>query len=199
MKSLRYKTSKEKSNIEKINSYTNKVDLIKNSNELLGIGGSVSKIYFETYFKNLNFKGRKPRCKTDIFNLLLDIGYYYLFNFIDANLELYGFDNFYGFYHKLFFQRKSLVCDIIEPFRGIIDRRIRKSYNLKQIDNNNFYLKNGQYYIKQKYNKKYSNIFLKEILLYKEQIFIYIQKYYRSFMKNKKINNYPNFYLEEIK
>jgi len=199
MKSLRYKTPKEKSNIEKINYYINKINFIKDSNELLGIEGSSSKIYFKTYFKNLDFKGRKPRCKTDIFNLLLDIGYYYLFNFIDANLELYGFDNFYGFYHKLFFQRKSLVCDIIEPFRVIIDRRIKKSYNLKQIDNNNFYFKNGQYHIKQKYNKKYSNIFLKEILLYKEKIFLYIQRYYRSFMKNKDINNYPNFYLEEIK
>ena len=193
IESLRYKTPKEKISLNKIKFILNKVDFVKNSQELLGFEGTISKLYFEIYFKNLEFKGRKPRCKQDIFNLLLDIGYYYLFNFIDAILELYGFDTYYGFYHKLFFQRKSLVCDIIEPFRSIIDRRIKKSYNLKQINNDDFYFKNGQYYIKREFNKKYSEIFLKEILKYKESIFLYIQLYYRCFIKNKDINKYPIF------
>lgn len=199
MKSLRYKTQKEKESIKKVKSIIDKITPTQNSQYLLGLEGNTSKLFFTTYYKNTEFVGRKPRCKCDIFNLLFDIGYYYLFNFIEANLELYGFDTFYGIYHKLFFQRKSLVCDLIEPFRCIIDRKIKKSYNLKQIDKKDFYLKNGQYHIKRKSSKKYSKLFLKEILSYKEDIFLYIQKYYRCFIKEANIDNYPLFNIEAKK
>lgn len=193
LKSLKYISINEKLTISKVNILLEKINYTNNSQELLGIEGNASKLYFEVYFKNLEFKGRKPRCKIDIFNLLLDIGYFYLFNFIDSNLELYGFDTYHGVYHKLFYQRKSLVCDIIEPFRVIIDKIIKKAYNLKQINNDDFYLKSGQYYIKKEFNKKYSELFLLEILKYKEDIFLYIQSYYRSFMKGKAVKNYPFF------
>jgi len=196
MISLRYKTVKEKSSISKVKGLLKQTDFAQNCQELLGIEGTASKLFFETYFKNLNFNGRRPRCKDDIFNLLLDIGYHYLFNFVEANLELYGFDTYYGFYHKLFFQRKSLICDLMEPFRCIIDRRIRKSLNLKQINKDDFYFKNGQFYIKREFNKKYSELMLREILQHKEKIFLYIQSYYRSFIKEKEIDEYPNFTIE---
>ena len=193
MTSLRYKTSNEKESITKVKALLKQISVVEHSQELLGIEGNTSKLYFRTYFKNLDFNGRRPRCKDDIFNLLLDIGYYYLFNFIEANLELYGFDTYYGFYHKLFFQRKSLICDLIEPFRCIIDRRIRKSFNLKQIKKDDFNFKNGQYHLKREFNKKYSQLFLREILLYKESIFLYIQSYYRAFIKSKKVDSFPIF------
>ena len=151
MNRLRYKTVREKKNIQTMKKLMKQIQNQKDSQKLLGIEGSASKIFFKTYFKNMNFGGRKPRCRTDILNVLLDIGYHYLFNFIDANLELYGFDTYYGVYHKLFFQRKSLVCDIIEPFRCIIEKRIRKSYNLKQINEKDFGYKNNQYFLKREY------------------------------------------------
>ena len=198
MNSLRYKTVTEQQAIAKINAVLQQIPDAQDSQELLGIEGTASKLFFETYFKNLGFKGRRPRCKDDIFNLLLDIGYYYVFNFIEANLELYGFDTYYGFYHKLFFQRKSLICDLVEPFRCIIDRKIRKSFNLKQINKDEFYFKNGQYYVKRDFNKKYSQLFLKEILLYKEHIFLYIQAYYRAFIKEKTTECFPEFNIEVV-
>jgi len=37
---------------------------------------------------------------------------------------------------------------------------------------------------------------LREILQHKEKIFLYIQSYYRSFIKGKKIDEYPNFTIE---
>ena len=106
----------------------------ENVKELLGIEGNASKIFFSSYFRSLRWKRREPRCRQDINNLLLDIGYTYLFNFIEGLLSLYGFDIYCGVYHTFFYQRKSLVCDIIEPFRCIIDRRLRKAHNLGQID-----------------------------------------------------------------
>ncbi len=168
MTSIRYKTAKEKITIQKVKYLLLKIDKCINSKELLGIEGTASKLYYSTYFKNLDFKGRRPRSKEDVFNLLFDIGYYYLFNFIEANLELYGFDTYYGFYHKLFYQRKSLVCDIIEPFRCIIDRKIKNGFNLKQINLDEFYEKNNQFYVKKDFSKKYSQFFIKEILSYKQ-------------------------------
>lgn len=196
---LRYKSKLESNSIKKIDKFLEGIDNVIDSEQLLGIEGSASKEFFSVYFRNLDFKGRKPRCRSDIFNLLLDIGYHYLFNFIEANLVLYGFDTYCGFYHKFYFQRKSLVCDIVEPFRCIIDKRIRKSYSLKQINENDFYISNGQYSIKRDLNKKYSKIFLKEILKNKEEIFLYIQSYYRSFMKSKEPNEFPFFSISDSK
>lgn len=196
MKSLRYKTTQEKLHIDKMKFLISQINSCSSNQEMLGIEGNASKLFFKVYFKNLDFKGRRPRAKEDIFNLLLDIGYHYLFNFIEANLELYGFDTYYGVHHTLFYQRKSLVCDIIEPFRCIIDRKIRKGFNLKQIDRNDFYEKNGQYFIKKEYNKKYSQFFLKEILSFKEEIFVFIQSYYRNFIKENDISQYSKFTLE---
>ncbi len=193
LKELRYKSKDLKLVIKQLEIFLGKVNYCKSFNELLGLEGNVAKLYFKIYFKNLNFKGRKPRIKSDIINLLLDIGYFYLFGFIEANLLLYGFDIYYGFYHKLFYQRKSLVCDIIEPFRIIIDKKIRKMYNLKQVDNKDFYCKNGIYFLKKDKSKKYSELFLKEILKYKKEIFLFIRDFYRALIKNKDIQRYPLF------
>ena len=199
IKSLRYKTQLEKADILKFKSILRNIDSTREGNELLGMEGNASKLFFRVYFKNLDFNTRRPRARQDVFNLLFDIGYFYLFNFIEANLELYGFDIYYGVYHRLFYQRKSLVCDVIEPFRCIIDRKIKKGFNLKQIDKNDFGVRNGQYFVKKGFNKKYSEFFLKEILSHKEEIFLYVQQYYRSVMKNRDVKDYPDFFLEELK
>ena len=59
--------------------------------------------------------------------MTLDIGYTMLFNIVDAMLQIYGFDTYYGVFHRCFYMRKSLVCDIMEPMRPIIDYEIRKA------------------------------------------------------------------------
>ena len=96
----------------------------------------------------MDWIGRYPRTKIDKNNLLLDMGYTFLFHFLKALLLLYGFDIYEGFYHRRFYQRKSLVCDIEEPFRAIIDEAMRKSFNLGQIKDSDFGFANGQYFLK---------------------------------------------------
>lgn len=159
--------------------------------ELMGLEGLASKIFFNTYFRPLGWKRREPRCKRDIYNLLLDIGYTYLFNFVDAILALYGFDRYYGVHHTLFYQRKSLVCDIVEPFRCIIDRRLRKAYNLKQIEPEDFFFFGNKYHLEWKKEAKYTRLFLKDILEEKEHIFRFCQAYYRWFVREKTIVQFP--------
>ena len=73
-----------------------------NFQEILGIEGVSSRLYFTYMFDNMNWNGRNPRTKKDIINLLLDIGYMQLFHIIDAMLNLYGFDTYKGVYHKEF-------------------------------------------------------------------------------------------------
>lgn len=158
----------------------------KSNKELLGIEGSLSKIYFGRIFAKMDWKRRVPRARQDINNLLLDIGYFYLFNFIDAILRSYGFDTYKGFYHKLFFQRKSLACDIMEPFRVVIDRQLVKSFNLRQINIKDFSCKNGVWRIKPGRSVEYSTLFMNAILNRKEDIHGYVKGFYRFLLGKEK-------------
>ena len=169
------------------------VDSVSTSQELLGIEGNASKLFFSTYFRPLQWKRREPRCRLDINNFLLDIGYTYLFNFVEGMLSLYGFDLYCGVYHTFFYQRKSLVCDIVEPFRCIIDRRLRKAHNLGQIDCNDFFIQNHHYNLQWKSQQKYIRLFMKDIMEEKENIFIFCQSYYRWFIRDLAIEKFPQY------
>jgi len=167
---------------------------IKDREQLLGIEGNVGKHYFQSLFANIGWVRRAPRTKEDIVNVLLDIGYTYLFNYCDALLRLFGFDTYKGFYHQLFFQRKSLVCDVMEPIRPIIDYQLLKSFNLKQIKKTDFVFKKGRFEFKEgfKTSKIYSSIFLETINTRKEDIYLYILNFYRFVMDDTKYK-FPEF------
>ena len=89
--------------------------------------------------------------------------------------------------------RKSLVCDLIEPFRPIIDHTTRKAINLGQLKPEDFRQQNKRFVLDWKNSKKYTGIYLTEIMKRKEDIFLYIQGYYRAFMKKKAANDFPVF------
>jgi CRISPR-associated protein Cas1 len=164
---------------------------------IMGVEGSIARVYFNNIFDSVDWKGRKPRIKFDMTNSVLDIGYTILFNFIEALLNLYGFDLFVGVLHQQFYMRKSLVCDLIEPFRAMIDWQIRKSINLGQFKEDDFNVINGQYLLKWSENPKYVSILMEPLLEHRAEIFLYIQAYYRAFMKQKSISEYPLFLAEE--
>ncbi|HOJ16633.1 MAG TPA: type V CRISPR-associated endonuclease Cas1 [Spirochaetota bacterium] len=197
LKNIRNKNDHQKDVISELESYLNYDYSDFNLKNLLGIEGITTKLFFREWFKDLDWHGRKPRTKIDITNTLLDIGYTFLFNMVDAMLNLYGFDVFRGVYHRSFYQRKSLVCDLVEPFRCIIDNKIRKSYNLGQIKKDDFLNIKGQYILRIDKNKEYTGWLLKELVKYKEDIFLYVQKYYRCFMRGKDISEYPEFLIKE--
>lgn len=168
-----------------------KIDEATTMDQLLGIEGSFSKSYFQDYFKELKWYKRLPRTKVDIPNVLLDIGYNMLFNFIDSLLRLHGFDTYKGIYHQLFFQRKSLSCDLMEPFRILIDRALMKAFHLGQIDEKDFKVYKSQYSIKIDKNRKYIRIFLDTLMSSKEEIFSYVKAFYFCMLNQKQ--NYPFF------
>lgn len=169
------------------------VDSVQNASELLGIEGTASKKFFSSYFRPLQWQRREPRCRQDINNLLLDIGYTYLFNFMEGLLCIYGFDIYCGVYHTFFYQRKSLVCDIVEPFRCIIDRRLRKAHNLGQIDEKDFFQQDHRWNLQWKSQQKYIRLFMKDIMEEKEHLFIFCRDYYRWFMKELPEEAFPQY------
>lgn len=149
---------------------------------LLGIEGNASRKFFGEYFAVIDWKRRSPRTKQDIPNFLLDIGYTMLFNCMDSLLRLYGFDTFKGFYHKQFFQRKSLSCDMVEPFRCLIDKQLVKSCNLGQIDANDFKFKDGKYSLHYVKSRKYSEIFMEVIMQNREAMYKMVRSLYKATM-----------------
>lgn len=193
LKDVRYKSDYVNECINLLTGYIEKLQNTKSISEIMGYEGLSSKVYFKAYFNNVLWNGRKPRTKYDMINSLLDIGYTVLFNFIEALLNIYGFDLYVGVLHKEFYMRKSLVCDIVEPFRPIIDRQIKKSINLNQFKKDDFLIQDFRYNLKWEKSAEYISIFLKSIMNYKINIFLYIQKYYRSFARNSNIEKYPYF------
>lgn len=180
--------SKIKNKITELNSFDSGL------HELLSIEGNVAKIYFKHQFDNVDWKGRKPRIKADYVNAALDIGYSILFNMIESLLDVFGFDVYCGVLHREFYLRKSLVCDLIEPFRVLIDNQVRKSINLGQFKEDDFDLINSSYKLKWACNKKYIPIFLTALLEHKKDIFNYVQSYYRAFMKGKNASEFPSYF-----
>ncbi len=167
--------------------YLNSIDSIDKFDDLLGIEGNFAKEYFSDIFKEMDWNRRAPRSRQDIENFLLDIGYTFLLNYTDSLLRLFGFDTYKGIYHKLFFQRKSLTCDVMEPLRPLIDKQLIKSYNLGQIDSKDFKFRNGEFEFKDyEARKKYTNILLQTLMDNRNEIYTYILGFYRFFMNSDK-------------
>ena len=195
LQEIREKSDTFKANILRIKELLPKIDEVENDESLRGLEWNASKLFFASYFEEMKRYKRMPRTRNDIINFLMDIGYSFLYNFIEANLCLYGFDVYKGVYHKLFYERKSLACDLVEPFRCIIDKKIRKMHNLGQINEKDFKFKNGEYIIEREKQKPYIQHFLSALLEQKMEVFGYIKAYYRYCMDSTR--EFPTFRLWE--
>jgi len=195
LKGIRKKSPSCKDAIQMLIQYKEKLNVAEDLNSILGLEGIASKVYFQNWFGSLPWQGRRPRAKHDIVNVLLDIGYTFLFYMVENMLSLYGFDIYQGVYHRNFYKRKSLVCDLQEPFRCIIDRQVKNAYGLGQIREDDFLLEKGQYKLKYTKSKEYTAWLIKSILEHKADIFLFCQQYYRCFIRMEAIERYPIFKL----
>lgn len=193
LKQIRNKSEYLKEGINLLENLSSTLESETDYLTIMGIEGNAAKIYFPRMFENVKWNGRKPRIKNDYINVTLDIGYTMLFNIVDAILQVYGFDTYYGVFHKCFYMRKSLVCDIMEPMRPIIDYSVRKAINLGQCKEEHFEEYNRRWCLKYKNNPAYIQFLMTSILEFKNNIFMYIQKYYRYIMKMKSVEDIPVF------
>lgn len=111
--------------------------------EIMGIEGIGSKVYFEGYAKLLlggfEFTKREYFPAPDPVNALLSFGYMLVFNELNSLLEACGFDVFLGLLHSTRYGRASLATDMIEELRTpVVDRLVLYLINKGAIKTSQF-------------------------------------------------------------
>ena len=74
LKNIRSKTEEVKEGIKLLEEMVEKLDAPLEYLEVMGIEGNAARVYFPRVFNNVNWKGRKPRIKSDYINVTLEIG-----------------------------------------------------------------------------------------------------------------------------
>ncbi len=101
------------------------IDTTSDYESLLGIEGRATRKYFthlrnELISLNIPFSTRTFHPPLDEANALLSLSYSLLSVEIMRAVQLFGMDPAFGFLHRDYYGRDSLVCDLIEPFRSTI-------------------------------------------------------------------------------
>ena len=180
---------------EQIEALLSKIQDVANYNVLLSLEGNAAKLFFGAYYMKYGWQGRKPRAKTDFINTTLDIGYTVLFNFVECFVRMFGFDVYIGVYHRLWFKRKSLICDLMEPFRCIIEHTVRDALSIGDIKDTDFDVYNGEHRLQRDKCAAYYRMFYDALIQHKSDVFMYVREYYRSFMSATQKREYPKFFI----
>jgi len=97
------------------------LDLESARQRLMGLEGTAGKHYFQCLSRILpekyRFQERSRRPARDPFNACLNYCYGMLYFLVEKACILSGLDPFVGFLHTDNYNKKSLVFDLIEPFR----------------------------------------------------------------------------------
>lgn len=105
------------------------------SGSFLGLEGSCANTYFEMISKCLpnkwRFKKRTQNPGLDPFNASLNYMYGITYAEIEKSVIIHGLDPHAGFYHKDSYGKPTLVFDIIEPCRPVIDKALISLFNKK--------------------------------------------------------------------
>jgi CRISPR-associated protein Cas1 len=117
--------------------------------ELLGIEGSFSKLYFSYYFKlfskTLTKGKRSKRPPLDPLNALMSWFYTLTYNILAIKLLSFGFEPALGFLHKPFRSHLALSSDLLEIFRADINQKVYEIFNSKLLTIQDFTKKDGVY------------------------------------------------------
>jgi CRISPR-associated protein Cas1 len=116
-------------------------DLEEQRGTLMGLEGSAGRAYFaclgQLVPEAYRFEGRSRQPARDGFNAMLNYSYGVLYSLVEKACICAGLDPFIGFLHCDNYNKKSLVFDLIEPFRILGDRatvllftgrRVQQSY-----------------------------------------------------------------------
>ncbi|MCD7715324.1 MAG: CRISPR-associated endonuclease Cas1 [Lachnospiraceae bacterium] len=120
-----------------------KLETCMTSNEILGVEGMCSNIYFSCFAHmvscNFEFSGRNRRPPKDPINVILSLGYTFLTREVCTALEAESFEVYLGFLHGVRYGRKSLALDMVEEFRQpVVDRFVIRSFNKRILNEFDF-------------------------------------------------------------
>jgi len=117
-------------------------DLESARNRLMGFEGTASRSYFECVSgllpEKYQFKGRSRRPAKDPFNACLNYCYGMLYSLVEKASILSGLDPYVGFLHTDNYNKKSLVFDLIEPFRVYAEQVVIYLFTGKKIQDEYF-------------------------------------------------------------
>jgi len=123
-------------------------------NQLLGIEGAISRIYFQNLQPFLpadfKFEKRSRRPATDYFNAALNYLYGMTYSIVESGVFAKGLDPFIGYLHTDNYQKTSLVFDLIEPIRPLIDNVLIDMCVENTLDSTHFIQKQNGFWISKK-------------------------------------------------
>lgn len=113
------------------------------SNEVLGIEGMCSHIYFKSFGHmmkgDFTFENRNRRPPKDPVNVILSLAYTFLTREVCNALDSESFETYLGFLHGIRYGRKSLALDIVEEFRQpAVDRLTIMLFNKRMLGKYDF-------------------------------------------------------------
>ena len=118
-----------------ISALTGEIDDIRFT--ILGNEGNAARFYFDSISKLLpqkyKFQGRSFRPAKDRFNAMLNYGYGMLYSKVEKAIVIAGLDPYIGILHTDNYNKKSLVFDMIEPYRIIVERPVFYQFSRKKI------------------------------------------------------------------
>ena len=155
LKNLKYYQSRGKNlekEIKKIEAFYKKLSMCKNIEELMGLEGSIRKVYYSCWIKILNdsfnFQKRVKRPPSDIINSLISYLNSYLYSLIITEISLTKLNLGISFLHSPAQNRFSLALDISEIFKPfLVDRTIFSLINKNIISEKDFEFKGKACYL----------------------------------------------------
>jgi len=114
----------------------------------MGLEGSAGRAYFDALSfimpDRFKFDGRSRMPAKDEFNCLLNYGYGVLYSMVEKACIIAGLDPYIGFLHTDNYNKKSLVFDLIEMFRILVDSTVVYLFSQRKVKKDYFdEIKNG--------------------------------------------------------
>lgn len=142
------KIRKEKANILSIPDEAT-VEEVRGS--LLGYEGTAGRWYFgmlgELIPSNYSFEGRSRNPALDPFNCMLNYAYGILYSSVEKACIIAGLDPYIGIMHTDNYNKKALVFDLVEIYRGYMDEVVFRLFSTKKVEDMFFDKVESGYYL----------------------------------------------------
>jgi len=110
--------------------------------QVMGIEGGAGRAYFAALSllvpEPFKFQGRSRQPAKDEFNAMLNYAYGILYGMVERACLLAGLDPFVGFLHADNYNKKSLVFDLIEPFRILAEKTTFYLFSKREVRREHF-------------------------------------------------------------
>lgn len=111
-------------------------------NSFLGYEGTAGRAYFsilgQLVPEKYAFESRSRNPAKDPFNCMLNYSYGILYSNVEKACIIAGLDPYIGIMHTDNYNKKALVYDIIEMYRGYMDEIVLRLFNTKKIQDDFF-------------------------------------------------------------